>query len=156
MSNGGGFRPLAESVADVRPKSDGPPEPPTEPFSGPCWEKKGGNDYYCKVPGCSKPDKAFGGTHGMVLHLRKAHGLTMDGKVHIPGAVRPSAQAAPPAPPVNVRGLLEGNEVSLFQQAVKIIQRIKENLSGKLSEMHLLERKAARLSEIEAQLKDLL
>lgn len=159
MTNETPYRPLSAiaEVAKPAPASSAPPEPPTKPFSGPVYEERTGN-YFCKVPGCSKAAKPFRGRHAMAIHLIRRHGLTVEGKVRaLPERTRPAALTPEQElRHVSVRGILTGDQLSLVNQAVRIIQIAKENLSGKLSEMEALKLKAAKLDAIAACLKELL
>jgi hypothetical protein len=150
-------KPLAEFQVPKTEGTAGPPEPPTRPLEGPVWESKDGT-FWCKVPGCSKPERDFEKRHSIAIHIARRHGLTMEGK--------PSAQAGgsrPPAPRdpeadlrnVNVRDVLSGNNLNLILQAIRILETTRENLTGKLSEMELLARKSAKLDHIIRQLREL-
>lgn len=135
-----------------------PPEPPTKPISGPVFEMKGGN-HFCRVPGCARPQQPFEKPNSIAIHLSRRHGLTMNGIPTVKSSgVRPAPIKAPEPDwkTVSVRDVLAANDVSLVYQAVRIIERAKENLSGKLHEMEQLKRKSAKLDVIAGYLKELL
>lgn len=156
------YRPLAK-VAELPVKapedSVRPPEPPTRPLGGPVFEQNA-SGCRCKVPGCSKAEKVFGGKHAISVHARRMHGLTLEGK---PFTVAPRAPATTrtPIPPaddlrdVDLRGLLTGTDLALVEQTAKVLRATRDNLSGKLSEMDRLRRKAARIDRILEALGDL-
>lgn len=136
----------AEPVDAVRP-----PEPPIRPLGAPVFEQEAAG-FRCRVPGCSKSEKAFGGRQAISVHMRRMHGLMLDGKPFSPAQRVPaSVRASVPSDDfrdVNLRSLLGGTDLALVSQTVKVLKAAKEGLSGKLSEMDRLARKAAKIDRI--------
>lgn len=133
--------------------SEAPPEPPTAPINGRVFEEKDGS-FFCRVPGCSKPSKAF---DRIAVHLSRLHGLDVDGN-----AVKPERRRAPAVPPppvvvdVNVRMILQGTERALIEQGIKVIEVARSNLSGKLADMDTLKAKSAKLERIALCMRELI
>lgn len=139
----------AQPQAGLKAKSDGPPEPPTRPLTGSVYESTGIANF-CRVPGCSAPDRPFAKMNAIAIHVARRHGLTLEGK---PAGLR--GAAPPPTPPVSVRGIVVGTEGSLVAQAIRIVEAAKLNLGGKLTEMDLIRRKAERLEVILTYMREL-
>lgn len=136
-----------------------PPEPPIQPLYGPVFERDAAG-FKCRVPGCSKASKLFGGRHAVSVHMRRRHGLGLDGKPftaapRAPAAVRTLASPTDDFRDVNLKNLLGGTDLALVSQTVKVLKAAKENLSGKLSEMDRLARKAAKIDRIVDALEEL-
>lgn len=131
-----------------------PPEPPTSVLSGAPYVEKGGV-LLCRVPGCTTPNKEFKKRHAVAIHLARRHGLDLEGKY---------LAAAPKAEPeadvlksVSVRDVLVGSDnISLMYQAIRIVERAKENLSGKLNEHDVLKKKAVKLDLILLHMRELM
>lgn len=135
-----------------------PPEPPTRPITGPLHELKSGK-FYCRVPGCTKPDKEFSGKHAVAIHISRRHGLTMEGKPSKSASGTRPPPAADPAPDwrsISVRDVLSRDNVSLVFQTIRILEQSRDGLTGKLNEMEGLKRKSAKLDMIIGHLKELL
>lgn len=150
-------KPLANLDVPRAEGTSGPPEPPTRPLAGPVWELKG-DKFWCKVPGCLKPERPFDKRQGIAVHIARRHGLTMESKAIVKvGGARAPAQRDPEAEfrNVNVRDVLTGNNLNLIMQAIRVLETTRENLTGKLSEMELLAKKSAKLDHIIGKLREL-
>lgn len=151
-------RPLSSLTLPDEGAGARPPEPPTKPITGPIFEQKG-DKFFCRVPGCSKPNKDFNGRHAVAIHVSRRHGLSLDGKTSKQwGGTRPPP-AKDPAPDwraINVRDVLTRDNVSLIFQAVRVLEQTRDGMTGKLTEMELLKRKSAKLDMIIGHLKELL
>lgn len=130
-----------------------PPEPPTAPITGPLYEEKDGQ-YWCKVPGCSKSKTGFA---RISVHLSRLHGLTPEGAPngHLRRPAAAAAQAPKPMPYVSVRAILQGTELALVEQTIRVIEFAKNNLTGKLADMEMLAARAEKLGTIILSLKEL-
>ena len=151
------YESLAQGLKGIAPHSDGPPEPPTHPFDGPVFEKKG-DSLYCLVPGCSKKERPFEEKHAIAVHMARRHGLNLEGKparAYSRASVTPSPPPPPPKPPISVKGIIVGTEGSLVAQAIRIVETAKVNLGGKLTDMHILKEKAERLEVILGYMREL-
>lgn len=150
-------KPLANLDVPRAEGTSGPPEPPTRPLAGQVWELKG-EKFWCRVPGCSKPDRPFEKRHAIAVHIARRHGITMEGKAIIKvGGSRAPASRDPEAELryVDVRDVLTGNNLNLVMQAIRILETTRENLTGKLTEMELLAKKSAKLAHIIGKLREL-
>lgn len=142
----------AENPALVKGVSGKPPEPPTASITGPPFVMLDGL-YYCKVPGCSKPQKGF---ERIGAHLSRLHGLPSGGAPNIAllrqAPERPTVQK----PYVSVRLILAPAELELVEQTIRALEFAKTNLTGKLTEMDMLAARAEKLGSIIVCLKELL
>lgn len=131
-----------------------PPEPPAAPITWPLYEEKDGQ-YWCKVPGCSKAKTGFA---RIGLHLSRLHGLTAEGAPHanIRRSAAPPAPAPKPMPYVSVRAILQGADLALVEQAIRVIEFAKNNLTGKLTDMEMLAARSEKLGSIIMSLKELI
>ncbi len=73
-----------------------------------------------------------------------------------PGRPRKSPPPPAPEPDVDLRGTLSAEDLGRVAEAVRALEGARDNLSGRLSEMRVLELKARRIDRIVAPLKDLL
>lgn len=135
-----------------------PPEPPTRPITGPVFELKAGK-HFCRVPGCSKPNKEFEKRNAIAIHVARRHGLNLEGKPakHSTGTrPLPLKDPAPDWKSINVRDVLSRDNVSLIFQAVRVLEQTRDNMTGKLTEMELLKRKHSKIDMIIGHLRELL
>lgn len=136
------------------PHKSAPPEPPTSVLSGAPFIEKGGI-LSCRVPGCTTSAKEFRQRHAIAIHLSRRHGLDLEGKY-----LTPAAKSEPEADilkSVSVRDVLVGSDnISLMYQAIRIVEKAKENLSGKLNEHDLLKKKAVKLDLILLHMRELM
>lgn len=145
---------MTQGLQGVKAGSDGPPEPPTRPFEGPVFEKRG-DSFHCRVPGCSKGERPFQEKHAIGVHMARRHGLNLEGKPARAFAKASLPPAPPPKPPINVKGIIVGTEGSIVTQAIRIVETAKINLGGKLADMQILKEKADRLEVILTYMREL-